>query len=170
MEQCQAIINKFTFTEITTILDLVVQVIIGGFAVYIGIRVTSRQTNTRVLKDYYISEIQKIRDVYSGYLESLYDGTANRNIVHWGKLTKIKSDNIISQLVKDKYALGSHKRNIDKLHLKVLTLVTDSPEYISLTRDQDTINLTSQNKIKILNILKDFSKEFNGIILKVNSK
>jgi hypothetical protein len=138
----------------------------AGLAVWIVCTIQNKQTNKRILKDHFISEIKEIRNDYRIFLNSLYSNhLSSATVLPWFKLMSIK--------IEDLMALTGTRYSIDKKILSpyqndLIKLITDNEDFISQFKNGKEIVFSEKSKAQFIKFQQDNAHLFNEMIIKIN--
>lgn len=154
-------------TEIADIINVISIVVNIGIAVIVGFFIQNKITNSRYVKEYYISQLESTRNDYDLLLKNIRDNRLNRNeIVKEFKYFSMKItelDYSLTNKLKIKNATLQAKNRL--IHI----LITNSNEYnTSITNSKVKLNISTLNQL--LDNQKEISRMFTNLVFAVNSK
>lgn len=152
--------------DFSNIIDVLAIIVNSALAYWIVKTIQNKLTNKRVLKDHFISEIKDLRLDYDECVKSAYAGTLEpKNITRWFKIENIKKNHLLKYLG-DIY--GVEIRDLNKFHVELRELFTNSPEYTANYRGNVPLlfSISTKREIDKLNI--KYYHVFNKIIIEIN--
>jgi hypothetical protein len=158
---CSDVVSTFRTADIIAISNILVTSSIG---LWIGLSVRKNFTINRAVKEYFISECQEIRKMYSDFLNCLYKGTkSSKTSIEWFKLMSIKIG-IFEEFLTYEFKVSP---SVLHMHNNIKQFITDTDEFNEHYSDPN-FTLSSDSKRKILEQHEAFSKELTKVVININ--
>ncbi len=150
-----------TISDIITIFEILVTAILG---VWIAVFVQKNFTINRNLKQYFIKEIEVIKEKQSLFFDELYSGKiSSKNIAEWFKVMTIRIETF-QDLATNEYKI---EPKVLLHHNEIKHFVTSRPELSDqFNESQVLLNVSSKNEL--LNLYGRITKSLVQLVVDIN--
>lgn len=146
-----------------SILDIIITSIIG---IWIAVAVQNNLTKSRYLKEYFISEVKDIRDLYKQFINQLYKNKISAvDIRDWFKIMSERTRNL-DVFLHEKYNINNSL--IVSKHAEIQQKITSMEEFNEHYRNP-TVNFSNSSKNDILKLHSELSCVMTQRIIDINS-
>lgn len=146
-----------------SIIDIIATSIIG---IWIVIAVQNNLTKSRYIKEYFISEVKDIRDLYKQFINQLYKNKISAiDIKDWFKIMSERTQNLDGFLHK-KYNINNSL--IVSKHAEIQQKITSMDEF-NEHYSNPTVNFSNSSKNDILRLHSELSCILTQRIIDINS-
>jgi hypothetical protein len=153
--------------ETSDIINAISIIVNIGIAVFVAFFIQNKITNSRYVKEYYISQLEATRIDYDLLLKNIRDNKLNRNEIlkefKYFSMKFTELDYSLTTQLKLKNALLQSKNR--SIHV----LITNSPEFNS-TITNSKVKLNNSTLNQLLDNQKVINRLITSIVFSVNSK
>lgn len=158
------VINLNETSDIINAISIVVNI---GIAVFVAFFIQNKITNSRYVKEYYISQLEATRIEYDLLLKSIRDNKLNRNeILKEFKYFSMKITELDYSL---KNQLKLDNANLQNKNRAIHVLITNSLEF-NTTTTNSKVKLGNSTLNQLLDNHKEISRLITTLVFAINSK
>lgn len=156
----------FGVLQISDIIGIADIIITSALGIWIAVVVQNNLTKSRYLKEYFIREVQDIRDLYKSFINQIYKSKISAtDIKDWFKVMSERTQNL------DKFLHENYKIDnslIVSKHAEIQQRITSMDEFNDNYRAQ-TVKFTNSSKNEILKLHSELSCILTQRIIDINS-
>jgi hypothetical protein len=138
----------------------------SAIGIWIAITVQNNITKSRYLKEYFISEVEEIRDLYKSFFSQLYSNKRSApNVKEW---FKIMSERILNldKFVHENYLIDNSL--IVSKHAEIQKTITGMDEFNNDYK-MPTIQFTALSKIDMIRLHSELSRILIQRVIDINN-
>lgn len=152
-------------SDIISICDIVITSILG---IWIAIGVQRSLTKNRYLREYFISELNNIRDEYKQFFSDIYESRLNaKSIKDRLKVINVRIDSF-ERSIYSIYKLDDSSIQIKKVHIEIQQYITGEDEFNQQYKN-DVVSFSSAIKSDILRKQSELVEAITHSVIAINS-
>ena len=154
-------------TETSDIINAISIFVNIGIAVFVAFFIQNKITNSRYVKEYYISQLEATRNDYDLLLKSIRDSKLNRNeILKEFKYFSMKITELDYSLTTQ---LKLNNATLQTKNRAIHVLITNSVEF-NATTTNSKVKLSNSTLNQLLDNQKEINRLMTSLVFSINSK
>lgn len=157
--------SQLATSDIISICDIVITSILG---IWIAVGVQRSLTKNRYLREYFISELNNIRDEYKQFFSDIYESRLNaKSIKDRLKVINVRIDSF-ERSIYSIYKLDDFSIQIKKVHIEIQQYITGEDEFNQQYKN-DVVSFSSAIKSDILKKQSELVEAITHSVIAINS-